>query len=95
MGTKHTPGDWKAIRLKTPVGYANWAIKWSDDGELVADIIYEEADAVLMAASKDLLAAAEAIDNWSKNANPMQLIQELDHVIEQVRAAIKKAGGTV
>lgn len=55
-----TVGDWYPIRRER-VGYAEWAICWSPDGERIADIVYEEADARLMAASKALYAALDGL----------------------------------
>lgn len=56
---KYTPGPWKAVPMKQPIGAAKYAIQWSDAGELVADVVYEESDAVLMAAAPELLDALE------------------------------------
>lgn len=55
-----TPGRWH-VRNRGPhwnnAAITNYDIAWSDDGELVAEHVYERADAQLMAASKELLAA--------------------------------------
>ena len=55
--TKFTPGPWRVID-RTTNGVKGYEICWSDDGECVTDHVYEEADAHLMAAAKDLYAAA-------------------------------------
>jgi len=53
---EHTPGPWKAHRLPKN-GHAEWEIRWSDDGECVAEVVYTEADAKLMAAGPEMLDA--------------------------------------
>lgn len=54
---KWTEGDWRVVKKDQPVGWAEYEIAWSDIGELVCDVVYEEADAHLMAASKKLYGA--------------------------------------
>lgn len=49
------------------------------------------ADAALIAAAPELLAALEAVDEFAKN--PDQLSRDHDGVLAQVRAAIAKATG--
>ena len=56
-----TQGDWYVIEKKQPVGYAHYEIAWSEHGELVCDIVYEKADAHLMAASKKMYEALRAM----------------------------------
>lgn len=57
MTTKHTPGPWKPIRdlSSKMVGI------WADDGEGWVGEVETMADAKLIAAAPDLLAALEAI----------------------------------
>jgi hypothetical protein len=50
----HTPGPWKAYKRKEPVGYAEWEIHWSDQGECVAEVVHEEANARLIAAAPEM-----------------------------------------
>jgi hypothetical protein len=52
----HTPGPWHVIKKQSRVGYADYEVAWSEDGELVCDIVYHEGDANLIAAAPDLLA---------------------------------------
>lgn len=58
MEFKHTPGPWH-VRNNGPhwnnPSVTNYNIAWSEDGELVAEHVYEEADARLIAAAPDLL----------------------------------------
>jgi hypothetical protein len=53
----YTPGPWKAHRRSTPVGFAEYEIHWSEDGECVAGVVHGEDNAHLMAAAPDLLEA--------------------------------------
>ena len=53
-----TPGPWSAVKRER-IGFAEWQVAWSPDGELVCDIVYEEADAQLIAAAPELLAALQ------------------------------------
>ncbi len=54
---KFTPGEWRAVKRER-IGDAEWQVCWSDAGECVCDVVYQEADAKLMAASKALHALA-------------------------------------
>lgn len=54
---KGTPGPWRAVKKGRPIGWADWEIAWSDDGELVCDVVYTADDARLIAAAPDLLEA--------------------------------------
>lgn len=49
--SKHTPGPWKAHKLPQKIGFAEWEIHYSDDGECVAEIVHKEEDARLIAES--------------------------------------------
>lgn len=57
---KHTPGPWKAVELEIPVGFARFEIHYSEDGECVAEVVHQEANAKLIAAAPDLLEALQA-----------------------------------
>ena len=62
--TEHTPGPWRAHELhETPTCRAGFEIHYSIDGECVTDFVYEKADALLIAAAPDLLAALQSIEN--------------------------------
>lgn len=86
--SKHTPGPWRVIQSgmhwNNP-GQINWNIAWSDDGELVTELVYEEADARLIAAAPELLEACKAAaDNGLDLPNL---------VVYELEAAIAKATG--
>lgn len=53
----HTPGPWVARRIGNPglSGRYGYAIDFNEDQGQVADFVYEEADAKLIAAAPDLL----------------------------------------
>ena len=54
---KWTPGQWRVINNGPHWNnqrITNWEIAYSQDGELVAEHVYEESDAYLMAAAKEL-----------------------------------------
>lgn len=57
---KWTQGEWRVVDRITN-GVKGYEICWSDDGEAVTDHVYEEADAHLMSAAKELYKALEAI----------------------------------
>ncbi len=94
---KHTAGPWKAHELTRPIGLAKWQIHWSDDGECVADVVYEEADAKLIAAAPELLEACRmALDAlgyvsvMSNNGIGIKKVYEAEELLKQ---AIAKAEG--
>jgi hypothetical protein len=62
VNAEPTPGEWKAIQYFGAT--SQWSISFGDDGELVAEGIYTEADALVMAASKELLAVAKRYEAW-------------------------------
>lgn len=53
---RFTPGKWRVVD-RTTNGVKGYEICWSDNGECVTDHVYEEADAHVMAAAKDLYEA--------------------------------------
>lgn len=60
----HTPGPWKAEnhgKHWNNKDIDNWIITYGNDGEQIIDHCYEEADAALIAAAPDLLAALTAV----------------------------------
>lgn len=98
----HTPGPWRADILDS---YGRFEIRQSDGGRMFAQgrswgdgatAETQEANARLIAAAPDLLAALEAmvIANHGLPANPAE---EVDLVcraaLEQARAAIARATG--
>lgn len=85
MTTKHTPGPWKVHKTnQARSGLPEFEIHWPADGECVAEIVHGEADALLIAAAPDLLAALEAI---KLDCDPNSRIGV------RARAAIAKATG--
>lgn len=50
--TKHTAGPWKVVPFVN-----HFDIQFEDDGECIAEHVYTEADARLIAAAPDLLEA--------------------------------------
>lgn len=100
----HKPGPWTVIKKPVPIGYADYEIAWSPDGELVCDVVYEAADARLIAASPDLLAVAKAVmdafDSYERfgeicpfEGNPMISAETLVNLADVAREAIAKATG--
>ena len=88
--SKHTPGPWRVLRMVEPIGYAEFQVAWSDDGELVCDVVYEEADARLIAFAPELLVA---LKNMVSLASPYFTDGPQRVAISEARAAIAKAEG--
>ena len=102
---KHTPGPWTAQRAPKPTRH--WVVNIPGDHPLVVgrtggpDDIHERdgANARLMAAAPDLLAACEASLDAHHNAHDTGLavrypVRECEHPIcATLRAAIAKARG--
>ena len=60
---KFTPGPWIAHKLpKTDWLPGRWEIHYSKDGECVAEIVHEDADARLIAAAPDMYEALKKAD---------------------------------
>lgn len=80
-----TPGPWKVHKKPVRIGFAEYEIHYSDDGECVADVVYEEGDAHLIAAAPDMYKALKdmlaAFGNTENDA------------IEKGRKALTKARG--
>jgi hypothetical protein len=91
---KHTPGPWNARKVGGPAfkNQVLWAIDYNKDQEQVVDFVYEEADATLIAAAPDLLAALEACE--SAMASCMADFNQYDQAAyDAARAAIARARG--
>jgi len=89
---KHTPGPWEAKntgRHWNNEEIDNWIITYGKDDEQIVDHCYEEADARLIAAAPDLLAACESF----VGAYPMGINKDLDEAYRAARAAIHKVKG--
>ena len=85
MTTQHTPGPWTTSSL--PNG-TEWTVS-IDDGDMLADLTgcpNEQANARLIAAAPDLLAALQKID-----ANAAESVEWIRRV---AREAIAKATGS-
>lgn len=104
--TKHTPGPWKAHKTnQARSGVPEFEIHWSDIGECVAEIVHGEADARLIAAAPELLAACQAFSAlygrlWD-TVEPKgggflgaDSVSKYDEVHAQMSAAIAKATGS-
>ena len=97
--SKHTPGPWTAVKNS-----AYWEIDGPDDFGGVADtcassagepdfgrsMALGEANARLIAAAPDLLAACKAAEYA---ANHVDCISAMQHALPAIRAAIAKAEG--
>lgn len=86
--SQHTPGPW----LVRKTGGAGWpeqrgfAIDFNEAQEQVVDFVYEEADAYLIAAAPELLAALELCAGLAAH-------RMTDDEWRQVQATIAKARG--
>lgn len=93
---KHTPGPWVA-RLVGGHGFAGqtgYAIDYNSDQEQVVDFVYEQADAHLIAAAPDLLAALKyAVDALAHCAADKGYQSMQTKAVRQANAALEKAGG--
>lgn len=91
--SKHTAGPWYVRKtgqhLNNP-RLTNIEICYGKDDECVADTVYHEADAHLMAAAPDLLAALECVVEVICDDNEEY---EDDDYVKQARTAIAKAKG--
>lgn len=93
--SKFTPGPWKVYKRAEPVGHAAYEIHYSEDGECVAEVVHEEADALLIAAAPEMYQALEHIvEYWNKAENEYAMADALYHIIETAETAITKAGGS-
>jgi hypothetical protein len=89
---KHTPGPWKPRKSSYRIEGVEdtWCIDWSPDQEEVAEIVHGEANAHLIAAAPDLLAACELALNGIELSNGVPYSED---VITELRAAIARAKG--
>lgn len=88
----HTVGNWRAIK-REKIGEAEWAVAWSDDDELVCDIVYTEDDARLIAAAPELLEALEAVLDTSgaRGAYRSYHSRRYSEAVEKAENAIARA----
>lgn len=88
--SEHTPGPWGLVEERTENHDREFYVTGTDHG-LVAEA-YEVADARLIAAAPDLLAALEAA--WP-GLSGQSYERPISEVWEQARSAIAKAKGEV
>lgn len=98
--TKHTPGPWVKREIEGAFhGTKAYAIEFNEDQEQVVDYVYTEADADLICAAPNLLAALEALVkvNEEHNQSMMEIIGRdplwNDSYLNAARLAINKAKG--
>lgn len=84
-----TPGKWAAQKMPKPIGSANWQITFADDGEMVAEVVYEEADAKLMAAAKEMYEALKVAFKVMLDGS----IEQQVNALKLIELAIDKAEG--
>ena len=90
MEAKHTPGPWEISRDAVPAGHVQVTVyaETGGRGTRVATVFDREANAALIAAAPDLLAAVEGLCQMSdENTFP----GESDNRWKAARAAISKA----
>lgn len=92
---RHTPGPWRRVRWPHA---GIWYVMGPGEDESVADA-WTKADANLIAAAPDLLAALEVlldaprIRGWSEPS--INVNERVNHAMTQAEAAIAKARGQV
>ena len=90
-----TQGDWKVREI--PEGMfdcKSWAIDFSDDQEQIVDHVYSEADAKLISAAPNLLAALEELRDLFDQFGMLSFIDpEERSTAWNVEQAIAKARG--
>jgi predicted TIM-barrel fold metal-dependent hydrolase len=92
----HTPGPWRARKVGGQgfPGQVGYAIDFNVDQEQVVDFVYEEADAHLIAAAPDLLAALKyALDALAHCAADKGFAGMQTKAAHMANTAIRKAGG--
>ena len=91
---QHTPAPWtiREVQHSNVPGQRAFAIDFNEDQEQVVDWVYEEADAKLIAAAPDLLAALQlaldALAHCAADKGYQTLQNKAAHVASR---AIKKA----
>lgn len=87
----HTPGPWAAENKGTHwnADIDNWIITYGSDGEQIVDHVYEAADARLIAAAPDLLAAAQRVCGGPTRKDGTRIFLQSD--IEALESAVASA----
>lgn len=95
----HTPGSWNTSRDAVPADHVQITVYAEADGQRVATAFREEANARLIAAAPDLLAALERATQWADADDCCRACARTDGRHEadcwnaEARAAINKAKG--
>ena len=85
--SKHTPGPWVVRHVPERYNASTYCIDWSAHQEEVAEIVHGEANARLIAAAPDLLAAAKGLLGLAERHGWLHV------AVDAARAAIAKAEG--
>lgn len=81
---KFTKGDWKVERFVNGKGFE---ISFNEDGEVVADYVYTEHDAHLIAAAPKMYGLL------SRLANPNNCKKDIIHLLSEVDNLLAEARG--
>lgn len=88
----HTAGPWKPWKVDHRIGVKDiYEIHWSDQGECVAEVVHGQADAHLIAAAPDLLAALEYLRDNVVAYGESPADPEIQEAIQMANTAIRKA----
>lgn len=89
----HTPGPWTTRQIPDPMlpNLVGYAIDFNEAQEQIADFVYEEADACLIAAAPELLQALEGLASLYDTDEGCRSTPEYI----AARAAIAKARGSL
>ena len=80
---KFTKGEWKVERFVNNKGFE---ISFNDDGEVVADYVYEEADAHLIAAAPEMYNLLERLTSHNNcKKDIIHLLGEADSLLAKAR----------
>ena len=91
--TQHTPGPWETSRDAVPAGHVQITVYEFVSGDRVATVFQNEANARLIAAAPDLLAALEAmLAAYAFNAT-LQKREDLHSAVRDSLDALAKARG--
>lgn len=83
MSNKHTPGPWKAHKLSKKIGFAEWEIHYSADGECVAEIVHKGEDARLIAAAPEMYELLEMLADAGQDENKIAEVKSLWYVLSE------------
>ena len=87
--TEHTPGPWRVIKERGKWEERVWFIGNDSASQIIAEGIYNEADAQLTAASPEMLAAAEEllrVEDWGEyHTARLRAISDLKKAVAKAR----------